>query len=299
MVRAMRSPRSSPRPADPMSAGGWFGRRGRARAMDSVPDGLALKCEACDEIIFAKALERTLQVCPKCGYHRRLGAQDRLEATVDEDSFVEMDRELQPSDPLLFPDYADKIRLAREKTGLDEALVTGRASIEGMQVLIAVSDFGFMGGSMGSVYGEKITRTFERAADERLPAVVFSASGGARMQEGLIALMQMAKTSAAVQRLARARVPYISVLTNPTTGGVFASYASLADVTLAEPGAVVGFAGRRVGRQDLGGHLPANFQTSEFQLEHGMVDRIVPRRDMRGALAYLLRFFSDKTDDGS
>jgi len=267
--------------------------------MDSVPDGLALKCEACDEIIFAKALERTLQVCPKCGYHRRLGAQDRLEATVDEDSFVEMDRELQPSDPLQFPDYADKIRLAREKTGLDEALVTGRASIEGMQVMIAVSDFGFMGGSMGSVYGEKITRTFERAADERLPAVVFSASGGARMQEGLIALMQMAKTSAAVQRLARARVPYISVLTNPTTGGVFASYASLADVTLAEPGAVVGFAGRRVGRQDLGGHLPANFQTSEFQLEHGMVDRIVPRRDMRGALAYLLRFFSDKTDDGS
>jgi acetyl-CoA carboxylase carboxyl transferase subunit beta len=167
-----------------------------------------------------------------------------------------------------------------------------------MRIVIGVADFAFMGGSMGSVYGEKIARAMERGLELAVPIVIFSASGGARMQEGLLALMQMAKTAAAVRRVADSRLPYVSVLTNPTTGGVFASYASLADVTLAEPGAIVGFAGRRVGRQDLGAHLPANFQTSEFQHEHGIVDRLVARKEMRPTLSFLLRFYMEGRSDG-
>ena len=202
-----------------------------------------------------------------------------------------MDGNLISDDVIEFPGYSEKLLGAREATGLNEAIVTGRAAIQSMPLVIGVADFGFMGGSMGAVVGEKIARAFELATVERLPVVLFSASGGARMQEGLVALMQMAKTAAAVKRASLAGVPFISVLTDPTTGGVFASYASLGDVILAEPGAIVGFAGRRVGRQDLGSHLPANFQTSEFQAEHGFVDRIVPRKEMRTALSFLLRFF--------
>lgn len=267
--------------------------------MESVPDGIALKCEDCDAILFARELERQLKVCPKCGHHHRLTAHERLAATVDEGSFAEMDAGLTSVDPLGFPEYEDKLAKARESTGLLEAIITGEAAVEGMPIVIGVADFRFMGGSMGSVYGEKIARAMEHGARRRLPVVVFSASGGARMQEGLLALMQMAKTAAAVKRAAETHTPYISVLTNPTTGGVFASYASLADVTLAEPGAVVGFAGRRVGRQDMGVQLPDNFQTSEFQHEHGMLDRIVHRKDMRPTLAFLLRFFKDPSVDGS
>ncbi len=277
-----------------MNRGGWFGRRGRGREMETVPDGVASKCQACDEIIFVRELERNLQVCPKCGHHHRLRAADRLAITVDEGSFVEMDGDLVSGDPIKFPGYADKLVAAREATGLNEAIVTGHATLDSMPLIVGVSDFGFMGGSMGSVVGEKIARAFEAAAVERLPVVIFSASGGARMQEGLVALMQMAKTSAAARRASLAGVPFISVLTDPTTGGVYASYASLGDVILAEPGAVVGFAGRRVGRQDLGSHLPANFQTSEFQGEHGFVDRIVPRKEMKAALSFLLRFFGSE-----
>jgi len=266
--------------------------------MESVPDGIALKCEGCEEIVFARELERSLRVCPKCGHHHRLSARERLAITVDDGSFAEMDAALVSEDPIGFPGYTEKLRAAQEATGLPEALITGEATLDGRPIVIGVADFAFMGGSMGSVYGEKIARAMERGLERSLPIIVFSASGGARMQEGLLALMQMAKTAAAVRRVADARLPYISVLTNPTTGGVFASYASLADVTLAEPGAIVGFAGRRVGRQDLGAHLPANFQTSEFQHEHGIVDRLVARKEMRPTLSFLLRFFMEGRADG-
>jgi len=279
-------------------SGGWFGRRARSRQMESVPDGIALKCEGCEEIVFARELERSLRVCPKCGHHHRLSARERLAITVDGGSFAEMDAALVSEDPIGFPGYTEKLRAAQEATGLPEALITGEATLDGRPIVIGVADFAFMGGSMGSVYGEKIARAMERGLERSLPIIVFSASGGARMQEGLLALMQMAKTAAAVRRVADARLPYISVLTNPTTGGVFASYASLADVTLAEPGAIVGFAGRRVGRQDLGAHLPANFQTSEFQHEHGIVDRLVARKEMRPTLSFLLRFFMEGRADG-
>ncbi len=262
--------------------------------MESVPDGVASKCQACDEILFVRELERNLQVCPKCGHHHRLRVAERLAITLDEGSFVEMDGDLVSGDPIGFPGYSEKLTAARSATGLNEAIVTGRGVIDGMPLIIGVADFAFMGGSMGSVFGEKIARAFERAAEEVLPIVIFSASGGARMQEGLVALMQMAKTSAAAKRAALAGVPFISVLTDPTTGGVLASYASLGDVILAEPGAVVGFAGRRVGRQELGGHLPPNFQTSEFQAEHGFIDRVVHRKDMRIVLSCLLRFFGSE-----
>lgn len=279
-----------------MRTGGWFSRRGRASSAESVPDGVAIKCEGCEQILFARELERNLRVCPRCGYHHRIGAMERLAITVDEGTFVETDADLVSVDPLQFPEYPAKLERARETSGLREAIVTGEALLEGMPIVIGVVDFGFMGGSMGSVYGEKVARAMERAAETRRPVILFSASGGARMQEGLLALMQMAKTAAAVRRAADRRTPYISVLTNPTTGGVFASYASLGDVVLAEPGAIVGFAGRRVGQQDLAGQLPDNFQTSEFQWEHGFVDRIVARKDMRRTLAYLLRFFCDRQD---
>lgn len=276
-----------------MAGRGWFGRQRREQPAEGVPEGIATKCDGCGQIIFARDLERNLKVCPKCGFHHRLSALERLEITVDEDSFVEMDANLASKDPLNFPDYREKLARARSTSTSSEAVVTGRATIEGRPVILGIADFDFMGGSMGSVVGEKIARAMERGIAERLPVVMFSASGGARMQEGLLSLMQMAKTSAAAGRLDRERIPYVVVLTNPTTGGVYASYACLGDVILAEPGAIVGFAGRRVGNQDVGGRLPDNFQTSEFQWEHGMVDRIVQRKELRAALAALLSFFEE------
>lgn len=277
---------------------GWFSRRARSRSSESVPDGIAIKCEGCDQIVFARELERNLKVCPKCGHHHRVSAMERIAMTVDEGTFVETDSGLETVDALGFPEYIGKLEKARDATGLREAMVTGEASIEGIPIVLGVADFGFMGGSMGSVYGEKVARAMERATEKRLPVVLFNASGGARMQEGLLALMQMAKTAAAVRRASEAGVPYISVLTSPTTGGVYASYASLGDVILAEPGAIVGFAGRRVGQQDAGVKLPTNFQTSEFQWEHGFVDRVVARKEMRRTLAFLLRFFVEGRGNG-
>jgi acetyl-CoA carboxylase carboxyl transferase subunit beta len=282
-----------------MARGGWFGRRPRAGdGMEGVPEGIATKCAGCSQILFARDLERNLEVCHRCGHHHRLGARERLAITVDRDSFTEMDAGLRSVDPLSFPDYREKQARAEANTGLHEAMLTGTATIEGRPLVIGVADFGYMGGSMGSVVGEKVTRAMERAIAEGLPTVLFSASGGARVLEGLFALMQMAKTSAASGRLHRARLPFVSVLTDPTTGGVFASYASLGDIVLAEPGAVVGFAGRRVGNQDLGTQLPDDFQTSEFQFAHGMVDRIVARKEMRPTLAYLLAYFAPERHDG-
>jgi acetyl-CoA carboxylase carboxyl transferase subunit beta len=278
-----------------MARGGWFRRTNRnGSSRESVPDGLWTKCPRCSEVQFARDVERNLKVCPKCEYHHRLPARERLVLTVDEGSFEEIDAQVTACDPLGFPDYTDKITRARANTGLVDSLLTGYARIEEKPLILGVADFSFMGGSMGCVVGEKIVRAMERAAQERLPVVLFTANGGgARMQEGLLSLMQMAKTSAGVARLEREAIPYIVVLTDPTMAGVYASYASLGDVILAEPGALIGFAGRRVGNQDLGVKLPDDFQTSEFQFRSGMVDRIVPRREMRSTLGQLLAFFAE------
>jgi acetyl-CoA carboxylase carboxyl transferase subunit beta len=278
-----------------MARGGWF-RRGKTNGAvhPTVPEGLWSKCPRCSEISFAKDVERNLNVCPKCDYHHKLRARQRLELTVDEGSFEEIDSHLISLDPLGFPDYAEKIQRARTNTGLIDAILTGYARIEGRSLIIGAADFAFMGGSMGSVLGEKIVRAMERGVTERLPVVLFTANGGgARMQEGLLSLMQMAKTSAAVARMDREAIPYIVVLTDPTMAGVYASYASLGDVILAEPGALIGFAGLRVGKQDLGVKLPDDFQTSEFQFRCGMVDRVVPRKEMRNTLGKLLSFFAE------
>jgi len=250
-----------------------------------VPEGVATKCDSCSAILFARDFERNLKVCTRCGHHHRMNVRERLAITVDEDSFEEMDPDITSLDPLGFPEYKEKLRRAEDSTGLADAIVTGTGTI--------------IGGSMGSVVGEKIVRAMEHALAERLPVIMFSASGGARMHEGLLALMQMAKTCAWVARLDRSRIPYINVLTDPTTGGVFASYASLGDVILAEPGATIGFAGRRVGNQDVGARLPDNFQTSEFQLEHGMIDRVIPRKELKQSLASLLGFFAEGAADAA
>jgi acetyl-CoA carboxylase carboxyl transferase subunit beta len=273
-----------------MARGGWFGRTNKNGASQTaVPDGLWNKCPRCGDISFARDVERNLNVCPKCEYHHKLRARERLDLTVDEGSFVEIDAHVSSVDPLCFPDYADKIGHARAKTGLVDAILTGYGKIEGQPTIIGAADFGFMGGSMGSVVGEKIVRAMERAIDERMPVTLFTANGGgARMQEGLLSLMQMAKTSAAVARLDRESIPYIVVLTDPTMAGVYASYAALGDIILAEPGALIGFAGRRVGNQDTGVKLPDDFQTAEFQYRCGMVDRVVPRKELRGVLGKTL-----------
>jgi acetyl-CoA carboxylase carboxyl transferase subunit beta len=261
--------------------------------MEKVPEGIAVKCAKCNEILFVKDFERCLKVCPRCDYHHKLTARERLEITVDEGSFQPMFEELSSVDSLGFPDYPAKLARAKNGTDCTEAIITGQATIDGHPAVIGVADFGFMGGSMGSVVGERIARAMEYGVEHRLPVIMFTASGGARMQEGLLSLMQMAKTSAAAGLLDRQKLLYICVLTDPTTGGVYASYANLGDIILAEPGAVIGFAGRRVGNQDAGVKLPENFQTSEFQWEHGMIDRILPRKEIRQALATLLSFFGE------
>ncbi|MDW8106159.1 MAG: acetyl-CoA carboxylase, carboxyltransferase subunit beta [Armatimonadota bacterium] len=258
------------------------------RAAVSMNSEQWVQCTKCRKILFRPDFERALRVCTQCGHHHRLGARERILHTVDPDSFCETDTELRPADPLGFPEYADKLRKGAATSGEQEAIITGIATLNGYEIVIGAMDFGFMGGSMGSVVGEKVARAFERGAERKLPVIMFCASGGARMQEGLISLMQMAKTTAAVGKLHRARMPYIAVFTDPTMAGVLASFASLADVILAEPGALVGFAGQRVAAQASVGKTPANFQTAEFQYEHGMIDLIVPRRQIRPTLAYLL-----------
>jgi acetyl-CoA carboxylase carboxyl transferase subunit beta len=256
-----------------------------------VPAGLWTKCPKCGAVVYAKELERNLKVCPKCGFHHRLTAEERLAATLDEGTFEEADAALTSGDPLRFDGYREKLAEARQKTGNADAIITGIGLIEGCRTAIGALDFTFMGGSMGSVVGEKVARIAERALEARAPLVLFSASGGARMQEGALSLMQLAKTSAAIGRLRDARVPYLSVMCDPTTGGVTASFAFLGDVILAEPGALIGFAGRRVIEQTIRRKLPENFQTAEFCLEHGLIDMVVPRTEMRPTLARLLRFF--------
>jgi len=256
-----------------------------------MPGGLWAKCPRCKNLIYQKELERNLQVCPKCGYHHRLSATDRIAVTLDPGSFVEFDAGLTSVDPLGFTDYPEKLEEARRRTGRAEAAFTGMGTLDGFRTIVVALDFFFMGGSMGSVVGEKVARAAERALEQRLPLIIFSASGGARMQEGALSLMQLAKTSAAVARLHAERLPYISVMCDPTTGGVTASFAFLGDVILAEPGALIGFAGRRVIEQTIGRRLPEDFQTAEFCREHGLIDMIVPRDQLRPQLSRLLRFF--------
>jgi acetyl-CoA carboxylase carboxyl transferase subunit beta len=256
-----------------------------------MPDGLWAKCPKCGAVVYHKDLARNLRVCPTCGHHHRMSAEERLAFMLDAGSFQESDAGMTSGDPLRFAGYRQKLAEAQEKTGNADAAIIGVGHIEGSRTAIAAIDFEFMGGSMGSVVGEKVTRAAERALVDRLPLVIFSASGGARMQEGALSLMQLAKTSAAIGRLHDARLPYISVMCDPTTGGVTASFAFQGDVILAEPGALIGFAGRRVIEQTIRRKLPENFQTAEFCLEHGLIDMVVPRGEMRGTLGRLLRFF--------
>lgn len=255
-----------------------------------MPEGLWIKCPSCGESLFQEALVKNLRVCTNCDYHFTISAPERLASLVDEGSFEEMDTQLDSVDALGFKGYLDKVKAYQTKTGLQEAAVTGRASIEGTPVLLAIMDFRFLGASMGSVVGEKITRAIETATAERKPVIVFSASGGARMHEGILSLMQMAKTSGALARHSEARLPYFSVLTHPTTGGVTASFATLGDIIIAEPKCMIGFAGPRVVKETTHADLPPGFQTAEFMLKHGLVDQIVARKDMRGTLGKLLKY---------
>jgi acetyl-CoA carboxylase carboxyl transferase subunit beta len=251
--------------------------------------GLWQKCPHCGNLIYKKGLEKSFYVCEKCDFHFRIDVWERLRQVVDEGSFEEFHTHLSSENPLNFPGYSEKLTQAREKTGLDEALIAGKAIIQGSPCMLAVADFDFMAGSMGSVVGERVTRTFEIAIDQELPTVIFSAGGGgARMQEGILSLMQMAKTSQAVERHHQAGLLYLSVLTNPTLGGVYASFASLGDILLAEPGALIGFAGPRIVEEATRQKLPNGFQSAEFALEHGMIDKIVHRKDIRQVLGRIL-----------
>jgi acetyl-CoA carboxylase carboxyl transferase subunit beta len=254
-------------------------------------DDIWVKCPGCREITFRKEVERNLNVCPRCGHHLRVTVEQRLAITVDRGTWHELFADLRIGDPLGFVDskpYPERMEQARRKAGRNDAVVTGIAKIVGRPAAIAIMDFNFMGGSMGVVVGEKIARLMDHARARRLPVIVFTSSGGARMQEGILSLMHMAKVSAAISRLRVTRIPYIAVMCDPTTGGVAASFANLGDINLAEPGAVIGFAGRRVIEQTTNLELPANFQTAEFLMEHGMLDAIVPRAKLRPTLGQFL-----------
>lgn len=260
-----------------------------------MPEGLWTKCKNCEEIIYSKEIERNLNVCPKCDYHFRISARERIDLVIDEGTFNEIDHDMASVDFLKFKDskkYVDRIKAAVAKNGAGDAVVTGSGLMNRQEVVIAVFDFGFLGGSMGSVVGEKITRAIELGLEKKAPVLVFSSSGGARMQESILSLMQMAKTSAALAKLKQAGIPFVSVLTDPTTGGVTASFAMLGDINVAEPKALIGFAGPRVIEQTIRQQLPEGFQRSEYLLDHGMVDMIVSRQEMKARLSQALRIFT-------
>lgn len=259
-------------------------------SVENLPEGIWTKCPGCGEILFNKDLEKTLKVCNKCGYHFRLNAKERIEIFFDEGTWIETNKDIRAINPLDFPEYEIKVKKGIIKSGLNDSIVTGRGKVRGYEVSCAISDFNFMGGSMGSVAGEKIVRTLECAIENHIPAIVFTASGGARMQEGLLSLMQMAKTSAAVSKMNEAKLPFIIIMTDPTTAGVHASYASLGDVIFAEPGALIGFAGARVSAQAGVDAKPDNFQKPSFQLSHGLIDGIVQRKDLRKVVAKFVSF---------
>ena len=278
----------------------WFRRKdpeGDSRGRKPmIAEGLWIKCDSCKEIIYRAEVEKAGRVCPKCRYPFRVSARERIALLADPGSFEEHFAGLVSTDPLGFKDtkrYRDRVKAAREKTGMEDAVLCGLARIGDHPVVLAVLEFGFLGGSMGSVVGEKLTRAIELAIDKHMPVIIVAASGGARMQEGILSLMQMAKTASALARLGEARLPYISVLTDPTTGGVTASFAMLGDVIVAEPRALIGFAGPRVIAETIKQPLPEGFQRSEFLLEHGQIDMITERHQLRDILTRLLLFFED------
>lgn len=270
------------------------GSQGRSR---SVPEGLWTKCPACDAVLYRAEVERSLFVCPKCSHHMRINARTRLKMFLDPGTGRELGQSLQPEDPLKFRDskrYRDRLAQAQKATGETDAMVAMTGSLLGLRLAACAFEFQFMGGSMGSVVGERFRRAADAAGDERMPLVCFSASGGARMQEGLYSLLQMSKTAAALRRLGDARMPFVSVMTDPTTGGVSASLAMLGDINIAEPKALIGFAGPRVIQQTVGETLPEGFQRSEFLLKHGALDMIVDRREMRDTIARLLSMLTGR-----
>ncbi len=284
---------------------GLFSRnKPKIKIQTTKKDGYSgwLKCTHCNELIHVNELQQNMNCCPKCEYHYRLTAGERIKNLADENSFKELFNHLQPVDPLNFVDleaYSKRLVNAREKSGLDEAITVGTCSIHGAMTALGIMDFNFMGGSMGSVVGEKITLLIEHAMQQGLPLVIVSTSGGARMQESILSLMQMAKTSAALAKLHEAQIPYISVLTNPTLGGVTASFASLGDIIIAEPNALIGFAGPRVIEQWMGRQLPPGAQQSEFLLQHGMVDCIISRKDLKQKISDVLFFLTNNTTDNN
>jgi acetyl-CoA carboxylase carboxyl transferase subunit beta len=281
----------------------WFFRSkdalpGRPREASAMPDGLWTKCSNCGEIIYKRQLEEQLYTCHKCNTHFRISSDEYITLLFDEESFVETNRNVRSADPLAFTDtksYTTRLAEAYKKTPLADAFTTGYGTIEGRNVSFGCMNFGFIGGSMGSVVGEKFSRAALLALEERIPLIVIAASGGARMQEAAFSLMQMAKTSARLAQLSEAGLPYISILTDPTTGGVSASFAMLGDVNIAEPGALIGFAGPRVIEQTIRKKLPEGFQSAEFLLEHGFLDMIVHRRELRQTLSRLIALLLDET----
>ena len=280
----------------------WFKKARRPMAAQTgpnrVPEGVWVKCPACGKTLYGKDLVKDLRVCSKCGHHLRMNATQRLELLLDGSTWTEHDRDLRSTDPLRFHDtkaYADRLRAGEAASGTQEAAIAATGRVEGLEVSIVAMEYGFIGGSMGVVVGEKITRAVERALKYRIPLLIVSCSGGARMMEGTLSLMQMAKISAALARLDRAALPYIAILTDPTTGGVTASFAMLADISIAEPNALIGFAGPRVIEQTIRQKLPAGFQRSEFLLEHGMLDLVISRRALKPTIARILRLLGTKT----
>lgn len=282
---------------------GWFTRTKKKTIADKVqkkpgPDGLWVRCEKCKEMVYKEELVKNFYVCSKCNYHFRIDIKTRISIFVDENSFQEFGRDITASDPLKFIDgetsYSEKLKITQNKTEYPEAVRTGIATLNKIKIILCILDFNFFGGSMGSVVGEKITKACEKAVQLKHPLVIISASGGARMQEGVLSLMQMIKTSSALANLAHNRIPYISILTDPTTGGVSASFAMLGDIIMAEPGALIGFAGPRVIEQTIKQKLPPGFQRSEFLLEHGFVDLIINRKDLKSTTVQLLKYLWGK-----
>lgn len=271
----------------------WFSSKKKNNAYS---EDIWMKCPKCGKHIFKEDWKNTHSVCPKCGYHGRLTAWERIGTLIDPDTFKELDSSITPTDPLKFVDakaaYKDRIVAAKEKTGLNESIVTGYGKMNGVDVVIGVMDFRFLGGSLSSGTGEKILRATEYAYSNKIPLIIFSASGGARMQEGILSLMQMAKTCSGIARLNSKDIPYISVMTDPTTGGVSASFAMVGDVNIAEPGALIAFAGRRVIEETIKQKLPDDFQTAEYLLEHGFIDSIVKRDDMKDTLSRIISFYN-------
>lgn len=275
----------------------WF-KKTREQKIEKkvkIPEGLWVKCENCKEIVYKKEVEKNLKVCPKCNYHFRIGAEERLSLMVDEGSFVEMNEGVISGDPLRFKDtvpYRDRISEYQKRSGLREAVITGEALINGSPVVIGIMDFSFHGGSMGSAVGEKVVRAAEVSIEKKIPLIIVASSGGARMQEGIFSLMQMAKTAAAIGKLKDAGILYISILSDPTFGGVTASFAMLGDIIIAEPKSLIGFAGQRVIEQTIKQQLPENFQRAEFFLEHGMIDMVVDRKNLKETLWTLIGHLS-------